>query len=444
MAVNGRSEAARYRSGARRRKPLRSRPRRHRSFGLAQRGRILLIAGVFLIVAAYPLARAELLYLGSLLVGMPLLALAFVRFRRQRMGVARRFSPAVAEAGSPVGVTVEVRNLGRARTGEATWRDEWPWAPYGTPATRLRPLARNRGKFGRESAVLVDYILDPPRRGVFEIGPLVVDFGDPFQLARGEVVVGARQKLVVTPRVAILPMTGQSITADEGSARALQRRNLGGEDELMTREYRYGDPLRRVHWRASAHHGELMVREEEQRSHAQARILLDTRRPGYRDAAPPVDQEPESDSFEWAVSFAASLSLHLQRVGFTVEVIETGLRQLSSPEHPDDFLESLAAVSLVEERPGRSILNLLPDSGRALGSVFAIVADAESHTIDRLVAQRAQFDVAIAFVVNPHNELVLGPLHDAGWICIAVRPTDDLAAVWLAAAELREARRATA
>jgi uncharacterized protein (DUF58 family) len=287
MAVNGRTGAA----PQRRRRP-RPPARRHRGFGLTRRGRILLIVGICLIVAAYPLSRAELLYFGSLLAGMPLLAIAFVRFRRQRMGVARRFSPAVAEAGSPVGVRVEVRNLGSARTGEATWRDEWPWAPYGTPVARLRPLARHRGPFGRDSAVLVDYVLDPPRRGVFEIGPLVVDFGDPFQLARGEIVVGQRQKLVVTPRVAILPMTGQSIAADEGSARALQRRNMSGEDELMTREYRYGDPLRRVHWRASAHHGELMVREEEQRSHAQARILLDTRRPGYRDAVPPVDQEP--------------------------------------------------------------------------------------------------------------------------------------------------------
>lgn len=413
-------------------------PRRSRSFGLTRRGWALLLGGVCLLFAAYPANRAELLYLGSLLAGAPLLALAFVRFRRQRMGVARRFSPAVAEAGGSVAVAVEVRNLGAARTGEATWRDEWPWVPHGTPPARLRPLAKGSGALTRNSAELVRYTLDPPRRGVFEIGPLVVDFGDPFQLARGELVVGERQKLVVTPRVAVLPVTGQSIAADEGSARALQRRNTGGEDELMTREYRYGDPLRRVHWRASAHHGELMVRQEEQRSHAQARILLDTRRAGHRDASPPVAQEPESDGFEWSVSFTASLALHLQRIGFTVEVVETGRRQLASPEHPEDFLESLAAVSLLDDPPQRGAGNLLPDPGRALGSVFAIVADAEPHTVDRLVSQRVQFDLALAFVVDPHNELVLGPLHDAGWTCIAVRATDDLAAVWLAAAELRE------
>lgn len=430
MAGNGTSAAERRRR----------RLRRSRHFGLARRGRILFIVGLVAIGMAYPISRGELLYLGSLLVGMPLLALAFVRFRRQRMGVARRFSPLVAEAGSPVAVTVEIRNLGSTRTGEATWRDEWPWAPHGTPAARLRALGRNRGGHGNDSAVLVDYVLDPPRRGVFEIGPLVVDFGDPFQLARGEIVVGSLQKIVVTPKVAVLPMTGRSIAADEGSARALQRRNIGGDDELMTREYRYGDPLRRVHWRATAHHGELMVREQEQRSHAQARILLDTRRAAFRDAAPPTDHEPESDSFEWAVSFTASLALHLQRMGFTVEVIETGTRQLGSPEHPEDFLETLAAISLVDEPVRRGTLSLLPDPGRALGSVFAVVADTEPHTLDRLISQRYQFDVAVAFVVNPHNERVFGPLRDAGWTSVAVRPTDDLAAVWLAAAELTEMR----
>lgn len=436
MAVTRRSGSARQRRKGSR--------RGRRRFRLSGRGRILFILGIGSFVAAYSAGRVELVYLGSLLVALPLVALAFVRFRKQRMTVARRFAPAVAEAGRAVSVTVEIRNLGAARTGEANWRDEWPWAPYGTDRARLRSLGRNRGALGKGSAVLVDYVLDPPRRGVFEIGPLVVDFGDPFGLASGELVVGERQKLVVTPAVAVLPATGQSIAADEGSARALQRRASGGEDELMTREYRYGDPLRRVHWRASAHHGELMVRQEEQRSHAQARILLDTRRAGYRDAGTATPEEPESDAFEWALAFSASLAIHLQRVGFTVQVIETGYRLLANPEHVEEYLESLAAIELVggTARPGA--LSLLPDPGRSLGSVFAVVADAEPHTIERLTTQRVQFDLAIAFVVDPHSDRVLGPLHDAGWICIAVRSTDDLSAVWLAAAEAREAHYARA
>lgn len=407
------------------------------------RGRALLSVGAGILLAAYVLSRSELLYVASLLIGLPLVALTTVRLgrRRQRMEISRRFAPAVAEAGRPVTVSVGVRNLASSHTTEAKWRDEWPWAPYSNEPTRLPPLARNRGRFGTDPAT-VNYVLEPPRRGIFDIGPFVVEVNDPFQLARSELLVGGTQKLVVTPRVVALPVTGLSMEADDGSAWARQQLNSAGGDDIMTREYRHGDALRRVHWKATARRGELMVRLEEQRSHAHASIVLDTRRNGYHDAVPATRDEPPSDSFEWAVAFTASLALHLRRTGFTVDVIETGHRQLASPERQEEFLESLAAATLVGGPASRRPLSFLPASGRSLGSVFAVVADAETNTVESLVTQRAQFDTALAFVVNPRNDLVIGSLRDAGWMCVAVGPTDDLAAVWMAAAELREANRA--
>lgn len=338
-------------------------------------------------------------------------------------------------------VSVEVRNLAPTSTGEASWRDEWPWAPFGTELRRLPPLARHRGVLGLGGKTTINYVIDPPRRGIFDVGPLVVEVADPFRVSRGEIVVGGTQKLVVTPRVVELPATLPSIAADEGSARALQRLISSGGDDLMTREYRHGDSLRRVHWKASARHGELMVRLEEQRSHAQARIILDTRRAGYRDAVPPTDDESESDCFEWAVAFTASLTFHLQRVGFTVDVMETGYRQLANPEHPEDFLTSLSAVALVDGAPDRKSISPPGLPGGSLGSVFALIADAEPHTVDRLVSQRSQFNSALAFIINPHNDVVAGRLRDAGWTCVSARPTDDMIEVWRAAGEVRESHR---
>lgn len=421
----------RLRSGAR--KPL--------SVRLEPRGRALLIVGGAILIAAYVYSRAELLYLSSLLMGLPLVALATVRFRRRRMEVSRRFTPLIAEAGRSVTVSVNVRNLASTGTEEATWRDEWPWAPFSSAQTRLPLLARHHAAYGAGSAT-VSYTLGPPTRGIFDIGPFVVEARDPFQVARGEMLVGDTQKLVVTPRVIALPVTGLSMEADDGSAWARQRLNSAGGDDIMTREYRHGDALRRVHWKATARRGELMVRLEEQRSHAQASIVLDTRRNGYRDAGPASDDQPQSDSFEWSVAFTASLAIHLQNTGFTVEVIETGYRQLTTPEHRDEFLGSLASVTLVEGPPPTRSPTSLAEPGRSLGSAFAIVADAESTTIDRLVSQRSSFDSAFAFVVNPRSKLVLEPLRNAGWTCVTVRSTDDLADAWLAAAELRGANRA--
>lgn len=404
------------------------------------RGRAVLIVGVITIVAAYVFRRSELLYVGSLLAGLPLAALITVRLRDRRISVSRHFAPSIVEVGRPITVNVEVRNLGSTGTWETVVRDEWPWPPFGNEPMRLPPLAKWRGVPGKGSTT-VSYILEPPRRGVFDIGPFVVAVTDPFLVARGESLAGGVQKLVVTPRVDVLPTTGLSITSDDVSAKAQQRRSDSGGDDLMTREYRHGDPMRRVHWKASARHGELMVRLEEQRSHSQASILLDTRRAAYRDVDSGSGVQSQSDSFEWVLSFTASLSLHLQRVGFTVDVMETGYPQISQPEYPEQFLRSLASVELFEGPHVRQLFSLPASSDRSLGSIFAVIADAEPQTVERLVTQRAQFDTAIAFVVNPRNQFVLDSLRNAGWGCVAVHPTDDVAEVWRAAGELRGAHR---
>lgn len=406
---------------------------------LEPRGRAVLVIGIILILLAYTLPRSELVYAGSLLIALPLVALASVRFRRRALRVSRRFSPPIAEVGGPVTVHVEVRNLASTGTGETMWRDEWPWAPYGTQSARLSPLSRNRGSLGAAGSTTVSYVLTPPRRGVFDIGPLVVEASDPFRVSRGEMVLGGTATLIVAPRVAAFPDTGSSAAADEGSARALQRLDSTGGDELMTREYRHGDSLRRVHWKASARHDELMVRMEEQRTQARASIFLDTRRPGYRDTVPPTDDQPESDSFEWAVAFTASLAFHLQRIGFTVDVIESGYRQLAPAQYPEEFLTSLSALALVDGAVSRQVPPI-PHPGRYRGRAFALVADAEPSTLERLSAERPRFDTAVAIVINPHNDAVSGRLREAGWTCIAARPTDDLVAVWFAASELAEVR----
>ena len=49
----------------------------------------------------------------------------------------------------------------------------------------------------------------------------------------------------------------------------------------MTREYRHGDPMRRVHWAATARHGQLMVRQEESVTTPEATIVLDSRLSAY-------------------------------------------------------------------------------------------------------------------------------------------------------------------
>jgi uncharacterized protein (DUF58 family) len=401
---------------------------------------VLFVTGIVIMLSSYWLGRRELLYLGSFLALLPLIALALVRLRRMRLSVQRSFSPAVVSAGHPAMADVRVGNLSSSRTAEANWRDSWPWHPYATEPARLPALQPHGPRFaGRGSSALFRYEVTPPRRGVYTVGPMLVDFSDPFGLAEGALVAGASERLTVTPAVTALADGVVSITADEGPTRMMQRRALGGEDDLMTREYRRGDALRRVHWRASAHTGQLMVRQEEQRSHAEARILLDTRLSNYRDVAAPDETEGIlSEAFEWAVGFTASLGVHLSRSGFLVQVIETAPAQLASLEHLEEFLESLASIALSAAAPQElSLLRGVQRPDRSQGSVFAILSDADPATVDRLGAQRHSFDLAVAFLVSPRKVSLAQSLTEAGWLCVTVQVGDSMDSAWLALGALQ-------
>ena len=406
---------------------------------LTRRGWVLLISAAVVIPSSYWLGRRELLYLGSFLAILPLLALAYVRLRRVRLSVERSFSPAVVSVGHPTMADLRVGNLAPSRTTETNWRDSWPWHPFATEPARLPVLlARGPRSVPGGSSALIRYELTPPTRGVFDIGPMLVDFSDPFGLADGALVAGTSEPLTVTPAIVAFTDSVVAISADEGPTRMLQRRALGGEDDLMTREYRRGDALRRVHWRASAHAGQLMVRQEEQRSHAEARILLDTRLSNYRDAAISDDSEgPLSAAFEWAVTFTASLGIHLARKGFLVQLIETAPAQLAALEHPEEFLETLASVALSAEPPEElSLLRGVQRPDRSQGSVFAILSDPDAPTVERLGAQRHTFDLAVAFLIAPGQLTLARTLTEAGWHCVTVQVNDPVEHAWLALGEL--------
>lgn len=436
------SVASSLRSVGRRAKRSRS----QRVARLTQRGWAMLIIGAVVIPLSYWLGRREMLYLGSFLILMPVLALAFVRLRRSRLAVTRTFTPSIVSAGHPAVADVQITNLSKGSTIQAHWRDSWPWYPYSSVPSAL-PIVRGAPKFfTRRASVTLRYALQPNVRGVYGIGPILVDFTDPFGLADGAFVAGATTDLTVTPDVVPLADNVVSITAEDGTTRMLQRRATGGEDDLMTREYRRGDALRRVHWRASAHHGELMVRQEEQRSHAEARLMIDTCRTNYRDVKPVgFGSGTQSESFEWAVEMLASLALHLQSSGFLVQVIETGEQQIGSLERPAEFLESLAALSLLEKTTGDlSLVRGLQRPDRPQGSLFVILSDTDPLTLDRLLTQRRSFKLAVVFLVMPrHRELAL-TLRAAGWIVVICHPGQRIEDAWIAVGAEQESTHARA
>ena len=397
--------------------------------------------GIILLIVAFGTGNRIMLLTALLLAALLITATVVVRVRRLRIGAQRTFRPATVEAGGTAIVTLLVSNLAPRRSPAAFWRDTLPWAPGYTPDNVLAPLDGKRARQTAKSIVKLEYEVRPTRRGLFEIGPLSIESGDPFGLVVGSVDLRETHTLVVTPRVYELPGAGLMLDAGSGASTVTQRSSNGSEDDLMTREYRRGDALRRVHWRASARHGELMVRQEEPRSRPEARIIIDTRVDGYDSDFPfgiaADSHETESATFEWIISFVASVGEHLHNAGYVVTVLETAGSVIEQPgSHrgvdvaADPFLESLAALRLV-----RDLDELHADSPNVqrseatLAPVLAVLASPSDSTAEWVLHQRRPYEVGTAIVVDCSDALA-DRIEAAGWNLVRVDETTSIGEAW--------------
>jgi uncharacterized protein (DUF58 family) len=98
---------------------------------------------------------------------------------------------------------------------------------------------------------------------------------------RGERAWSDSEVAIVLPRFASLARRRESRETE--SSTASPRAGYGNE-VFGVREYRAGDSLRRIHWRSSARHGELVVREFEPPGLQTLTILVDPSPPSVQAA----------------------------------------------------------------------------------------------------------------------------------------------------------------
>ncbi|GAA4373858.1 DUF58 domain-containing protein [Paeniglutamicibacter cryotolerans] len=364
------------------------RARVHLGF-LTPRGWGLFVAGVVLLLAAWIMGRRELLNISLFLLAAPLLAAALLRFGRSPLNISRSFHPAVAQAGDAVTVRLEPGHSGPS-PGTLLLTEALPEG-FGPGPEFLYPCAA------------FTYRLRPTHRGVYPVGPVTARFTDPFGLSERPGAVDAASSLTIVPVPEQLLPT--SLAGDIGSHGQARTSKLSTPDsfDVMTREYRDGDSVRRIHWPATARHGALMVRQEDYQSTPRATVLLDRRPASYR-AGPlsSVDQEsvpcyparpaPTTARFEWAVTAALSVGAHLAALGYAVQVSDhrgtpLGRLSASAPDHATetysgpgadlDLALVLAALGL--ETPTQHERHREP-AGSAIG-----VSAAVRHSRDPLV-----------------------------------------------------------
>jgi len=356
--------------------------------GLTVRGRCFLAAGVTCALCGLALRERDPVRVGVLLAALPLVAVALVTRTRYRLACARRLEPARVAVGRTATVVLRLDNVSRLASGVLRLQDSLPPA-LGSAPRFLLDQVEPRGV--REAG----YPVTPAQRGRYAVGPLTVWLTDPFGLCELPRSFATVDGLVVTPRVWSLPpvrLGGEWTGGGEASARSMAS---AGEDDAATREYRQGDDLRKVHWRSTAHRGEMMVRREERPWQSRAAVLLDTRARAHRGVG--VDS-----SFEWAVSAAASIGLHLAGGGYHLRLVEDtgdGLPASAPAVTATTLLDRLAGLQPSNGQSLRLAAAQLRRSGEGL--VVAVLGALDPADAQALARLRHGAAACVAVLLDP-------------------------------------------
>jgi uncharacterized protein (DUF58 family) len=265
------------------------------------------------------------------------------------------------------------------------------------------------------------------RRGVYEVGPLVAIKGDPLGLTQRETLVAEPFELLVHPRIEIVsdrPLTRQF--EDPPIRPPVSKPWPSGLEFYGMREYKPGDDLRRIVWRASARTGKIMVREAEQGITDKITIILDTDRGAHS-----RDGEGLSESFEAGVRAAASLAVRHLREGYEVKIETNGgplTRTLRGADKQMPLLDAFAKVEMAREPLGQVIRRLLGNAQRDAHNVLITpnLGQQEAAQLKMLLNKGVSI-LVVALLWDEENAETPGRAAALGCQVASLRPGGDLA-----------------
>jgi hypothetical protein len=197
---------------------------------------------------------------------------------------------------------------------------------------------------GSEQEISMEFI--PLRRGLVRFSRISIGKTDPLGLFRSFIALPAEQSLLALPKRYEIPHIQLPGTRKYHQGGVALASEVGDSEEFVgLRDYRPGDPLRRIHWKSWARTGNPVVKEFQEEYFARHALILDT----FTDYG-------KAELFEEAVSVAASFAsgmetrdalLDLMLVGVTAHCFTSG-RSLASQ---DGMLEILASVEICRDQP---------------------------------------------------------------------------------------------
>jgi uncharacterized protein (DUF58 family) len=364
----------------------------------------LIVIAAILLIAAFSTELEFLFYLVYLSILVIGGSYILTRLGLADLEAGYAVNQLTGHVGDRLQITYTLRNTSRVPK---------PWLEVHNPTTLPGGLPGRAITLG--SRAERSWLVRAPliRRGHFRVEPLQIRTGDPFGFFEASASVGQGVAVVVYPRIDKLPLWRLPAASIEGSHAAPERTLQTSPLATTVRPYAPGDAFNRIHWKSTARHGDIQVKEFELEQTADAWIFLDLERSvqGGRGEESTVEMAVRA-----AASIAAKALLENRAVGLTVN----GHRQATVPVDRGSrqhlkIMQLLAAVEgdgttpLVEclvngaarLRRGMTVIVITPSSdpgwvrpmaafrSRGIGSVVVTLDATAADRLDRVERARA-------------------------------------------------------
>lgn len=403
------------------------------------------LTAALLLLAALAIESGLLAYAAYVLLGLLLLSrwlaagwIDSLSAERTAKAEGEEADGLALEIGQTVEVAVVITNNGSLPAVWVLAEDALPNTATDPRFPKLRVKGRRVqvGMIGPGGQMELAYSVECLGRGFHQIGPCVLETGDLFGLHRRFRVAAPPKFVLVYPRV--VPLVGYDVSSRRpiGDVVLIHRLYEDPTRIAGVREYQYGDPLNRVHWKATARTGVLHSKVHEPSTLSGATLLLDFHKKSYHQQGEPFRSELAVTA---AVSIAHAVYLMGQQIGLVTNGRDAAERiraegwdaELRTREQARQEAATVQQVRRVEPlvvETGRG-----PEAFQRLREALARVELSDILTFAELITETAHrlprdaTAMAVLAEVTPETAIALGNLKRRGLAvaCVLVQMGND-------------------
>ncbi len=320
-------------------------------------------------------------------------------------------APSRVCAGQTLTVDVEIEQPDRMRGADlVVMPDRLPRAVDAEPDGGVMLSDLGRGERAR-----VRLGLRCNKRGAYTLAGFRVETGFPFGILRARQTFREQRPLLVYPKFSPLGRLALPTGRRYQPGGVALASEVGESFEYLgNREYREGDNVRDIDWRATARVGRAIVREWVEEYMLRVAVVLDTHVP---EGLARAETRQRRDAFERAVSVAAAVSDYMARQDYLVDIFAAGpnlyhLIAGRSLAYLDQILDILACVDENPQEPFAVIEPQIAELLERISTVICVMLDWDEprrEFVHRLTIQ----GTAVKVIILRDGPCTLDPAGDA-------------------------------